>query len=81
MDIVPNPAKDMATITMSSTTMSRITIKAYDIQGREVSTIYGGRIGIGASRIPFDTRVLSDGVYLIRISDGISTMQQRFVKM
>jgi hypothetical protein len=81
MDIVPNPAKDMATITVSSTTMSRITIKAYDIQGREVSTIYGGRIGIGASRIPFDTRVLSDGVYLIRISDGISTMQQRFVKM
>jgi hypothetical protein len=63
----PNPFNPSTTINFALAENSRVTVKVYDIVGREVSTLTDGEMPAGYYNLPFDARGLSSGVYLYRI--------------
>ena len=79
--VIPNPATDQATLILDASVSNSVNVVLYDMSGREVSTIYQGAVDAGAKKIAFNTGNLSNGIYMIKVSDGKSTMQKRFVKM
>jgi hypothetical protein len=66
----PNPFNPSTVIAYSLPQASDVTLKVYDMLGREVRTLIGGFQEAGIHRAVFDSRYLSSGVYLYRISAG-----------
>lgn len=67
----PNPAKDLATISLNSTKNGKITVKVYDIKGNlieEKST----SITIGQNEISLDTRSYTNGIYITSVEGTVS---------
>ena len=81
MNIVPNPASGPANIVVGITDEATVSIVAYDITGQLVATIYNGPLATGDHSIAFNTDNIVSGVYLVKISDGKSSLLKRFVKL
>ena len=73
--LYPNPATDVLSIQRpaSADPAAALSVRVYDLRGAEVAglTLADDQLRIGT---------LSQGVYLISISDGSTTSHQRFVK-
>ncbi len=80
MSIVPNPASGQASVIIDASSPATVSVSMYDMTGREIATLYQGQIETGTRNIAFDTEGIASGVYLIKISDGRTFMQRRFVK-
>lgn len=63
----PNPFNPTTTISYQLSYDSRVTIKIYDILGREVKTLLSGNKKAGYYREKFNGGSLSSGVYIYRI--------------
>jgi len=81
VSIAPNPSGSQANITLTVATDADLSVAIYDMTGREIKTIYNGPIAAGGKNIVFDAGALSSGIYLVTVSDGTSSAQQRFVKL
>ncbi len=81
LTIQPNPAQGLATLSVMSNKASEATVDLVDMTGRSVRTIYAGQLPAGERNITFDTQGISSGIYLVRVSDGKTSVQRRFVKM
>ena len=82
MNIIPNPTMGAAVLALNITNASEnTTVKMYDMAGREIMTIYSGQMQAGQKNISFDTENVSSGIYVIKVSDGKTSIQRRFVKM
>jgi PKD repeat protein len=81
INVVPNPSSGQTNIIISMASETNITIAAYDMAGRLVSTIYSGDLGTGEKSIAFHSENISSGIYLIKATDGRSFVQKRFVKL
>ena len=64
----PNPFNPSTTIEYSIPKQSRVTIKVYDLLGREVVTLINEEKPAGNYSITFDASNLSSGVYFYRLS-------------
>jgi len=89
---VPNPCRDRTTVELALGTAADKAIAAapvleiYDVRGRCVRTIAGGRVTGGQAAVRWDGtgedgRRLADGVYLYRIRSGHEVGQGRVVLM
>ncbi len=56
-----------------------ITLKVFDMLGREAATLFDGEKGPGAYRVIFDASHLSSGVYYYRLSAGNNTEVKRMM--
>ncbi len=82
MNIVPNPAQGAATLILNTTSPSaNTTATMIDMAGRTIMTIYSGQLESGQKNIAFDTENIAQGIYTVKVSDGKSSIQKRFVKM
>lgn len=63
----PNPFNPSTNITYKLPVAARVTLKVYDIIGREVSVLVSEEQQAGAHHVIFDSGALSSGVYLYRI--------------
>jgi PKD repeat protein len=81
MVIAPNPTQGSATLSLMMSSNTDASIKMVDMTGREVMTLYSGLLPAGQKSISFDTQAISSGIYMIRISDGKTSVQKRFVKL
>lgn len=63
----PNPFNPSTTISYLLSTGSYVTLKVYDILGREVAILVNEKEGAGMHSVRFDARHLSSGVYLYQI--------------
>ena len=63
----PNPFNPSTNITYQLSTTSHVTLKIYDILGREVETLINGIQRAGNYIIPFNGSKFSSGVYLYRL--------------
>ena len=66
----PNPFNPSTTIKYSIPKQSYVTLKVYDILGREVQTLFNEEKPAGNYQVEFDAAELPSGVYFYRIKAG-----------
>jgi hypothetical protein len=81
INVVPNPASTQANILIDVNADAIISIDIYDMTGRLVSNVYNGGIATGEKSIGFTTENISAGIYVVKVSDGQSFLQKRFIKL
>jgi hypothetical protein len=75
----PNPFNPVTTIEYSIPKNSLVTIKVYDIIGREVRTLINSNLVAGNHMVQFDARDLSSGAYFYRITAGDFTDTKKMI--
>jgi len=63
----PNPFNPGTTIQFALPKASSVTLKLYDLLGREVATLVDGKLPPGVHKVIFDSRKLASGVYFYRL--------------
>jgi hypothetical protein len=78
----PNPFNPLTTIKYSIPKISIVTLKVYDILGREVATLINEERNAGKYKIEFDATGLSTGVYFyqLKVADPESSSGQGFIQ-
>lgn len=78
----PNPFNPSTTINYQIPNESLVTIKVYDILGKEVTTLVNENKAAGKYSINFDAKNLASGVYLYRIKAGnyVSTKKMMLLR-
>ncbi|HMK39698.1 MAG TPA: T9SS type A sorting domain-containing protein, partial [Bacteroidota bacterium] len=66
----PNPFNPATTISYQIRTAGRVTLRVYDILGRQVASLVDGYQGAGFYTKEFDGSRLSSGVYFYRLQSG-----------
>jgi photosystem II stability/assembly factor-like uncharacterized protein len=66
----PNPFNPSTTISYQLQTQSNVTLKVFDVLGREVATLLSGVEQPGYKSVNFDARSLSSGIYYYRLQAG-----------
>ena len=60
----PNPFNPTTNINYSLQNAGHVTLKVYDMTGREIATLINGRMNAGAHTVTFNASNLSSGVYI-----------------
>ena len=66
----PNPFNPITTINYSIPKLSFVTIKIYDVLGKEVTTLVNEEKPIGTYELSWSAANLTSGVYFYRIQAG-----------
>lgn len=72
----PNPFNPTTVIAYQLPALSHVTLKVYDVLGREVATLVDGKENAGDYNITFNASRLSSGVYFYQLNTG----NENFVK-
>ncbi len=76
----PNPFNPRTLIRYSLSLRSNVTLKVYDIMGKEVSTLVKERQNPGSYSVDFDAANFSNGVYYYKLSaDGFTATKKMFL--
>ena len=73
----PNPFNPATTISYQLPKNGQVTIKVYDMLGREVKTLVNENKPAGSYNVSFDAGSLSSGVYIYRIVAGDYTAAKK----
>lgn len=78
----PNPFNPGTTIEFALPKPSHVTLKIYDLLGREVATLVDKKLGPGEYKVTFDATGLASGVYLyqIRAKDFVKSRKFMLLK-
>jgi len=79
LDPYPNPAKREITVPFFLVSRGAISVRIYDLRGKEVRTVFVGVRAEGSSTITCDINDLPDGVYFVRMSYGKDTATRKVV--
>ncbi|MBC8214642.1 MAG: T9SS type A sorting domain-containing protein [Candidatus Marinimicrobia bacterium] len=74
----PNPFNPITSISYSIPELSLVTLKVYDISGREVATLVN-EMQAGNQRVFFDASELSSGVYIYRLNSGNQITENKMI--
>jgi hypothetical protein len=77
----PNPFNPTTTISYDVMTASQLSLRVYDLLGREVATLFDGQETPGRHSVTFDARNLASGVYLCRLSTPMFSATSRLLLM
>lgn len=77
----PNPFNPATTIEYSLAGPAHVTLKVYDLTGREVATLVDGFEEPGAKSVRFDAAGLATGTYLYRLRAGEYSETKHLVVM
>jgi glucuronoarabinoxylan endo-1,4-beta-xylanase len=78
----PNPFNPSTNISYTIPEASDVTLKVFDLLGREVATLVNSRMAAGDHSFSFDASNLSSGVYIyqLRTNNYISTKKMMLIK-
>lgn len=79
MQNYPNPFNPTTTIEYSIPQRSMVTLKVYDLLGREVQTLVSEEKPVGIYRVNFNASTLASGVYFYRINAGNFNMTRKLI--
>ncbi len=72
----PNPFNPSTNIEFALPEQAVVSLKVYNLLGREISTLVSGKLNAGIHKIEFNASGLSTGLYFYRIQAG-SFMQTK----
>lgn len=75
----PNPFNPATTINFSLSSRSNVSLKVYDIIGREVATLVNGVIEVGTHTVNFDGANLASGMYFYTLTAGNFTATKKMM--
>lgn len=75
----PNPFNPLTTITFRLPHAGDVTLRLFDLLGRDVATLVNERRGAGSHTVSFDASGFPSGVYLYRLQTGARTETKRMV--
>lgn len=78
----PNPiqlADPFSTISFTLPSAQEVTLKVYDLAGREIATLVNAKKEAGRHRLQFDARRFAAGVYFYKISAGNFSATRKLV--
>jgi hypothetical protein len=76
-EIYPNPVRTSATISFRLATGTDVSIKIYDVAGRELAEVAQGYHEAGSHTVSWNAQSNSSGVYYCRlVGDGISEVKK-----
>ncbi len=75
----PNPFNPSTTVSFSIPQAGLVTIKIFDLLGKEISTIAERSFNAGAHTVQFDAKELSTGTYLCRLTSGANTAVRKMI--
>ncbi|MFA7287511.1 MAG: GLUG motif-containing protein [Melioribacteraceae bacterium] len=81
MQNYPNPFNPSTTIKYELPTNSLVTIKVYDIIGKEIATLINANKTAGAHEVKFDGSSLSSGIYIYKIQAGNYLQTKKMILM
>jgi len=73
----PNPFNPSTTISFSLAEHARVTMKVYDILGRQVRTLVNETMKAGNHQVVFNAAGLASGIYFYRITAGNTFVKVR----
>ena len=78
----PNPFNPSTNIEFALPEQAVVSLKVYNLLGREISTLVSGKLNAGIHKIEFDASGLSTGLYFYRIQAGsfIQTKKMMLIK-
>ena len=76
-ELYPNPFNPSTQVSFSLPMDSHVRLAAYDIQGKEVDTIFEGAQSIGQHSYTWNASNLPSGVYYIRLQAGAMVTRQK----
>jgi hypothetical protein len=79
--IYPNPAGDVATIDMMLEKQENISIRVFDVQGKEIALSSKTNFSKGHQQINLNTSNLEDGVYYVEVLSETSANRIKIVVM
>jgi hypothetical protein len=82
--ISPNPVTSGADIMMAIPVTGQVSLKIYDVQGRQVSTLLDGRVtagehGVHWSGVNADGAKVASGIYFMKLENGRSSLVRKMV--
>jgi hypothetical protein len=75
----PNPFNPTTTISFELPIESFVSLKVYDILGKEVATLVSDKLGAGHHEVTFNASELTSGVYLYNIQVGSYTQTKKLL--
>ena len=80
--VYPNPAKDIATLSVNLVNSDNATISVVDLMGREVINLGEQSLKSGENQININTSSLNGGLYYVRVvtNNGMVTNKLNIVK-
>ena len=69
-DVYPNPFNPTTNIAYSLPITSEISIRIFDIQGREVDVLYDNIQDAGSHMLVWDASSFATGIYFVKMSSG-----------
>ena len=78
LNIYPNPAREQAIVDFEANGEA-VSYQVYDMMGRLVMSQSMGRMGEGAQQLNVNTSNLSSGAYILRLNQGASSSNVKFL--
>jgi len=80
ISIAPNPAHNIAILSLSCGRAGNISIKMYDLMGKQVATIFEGKTFAGENMYSIPMETLAQGMYMLKIYDGSTIIARKLMK-
>ncbi len=75
----PNPFNPTTTITYSLPHASNVSLRVFDVLGREVATLVNGEMTAGPHEVQFDAKGLASGTYMYKLTSGDYTQVKKMM--
>lgn len=75
----PNPFNPSTTIGFRISENGFVSLKVFDVLGREVATLVNHTMNAGSYEIVFEARKIASGIYIYRLQSGESTDSKKFI--
>ncbi len=82
LTVSPNPLRGRATIAFETPANGAVSLRVYDVTGREVAVLVDRELAAGESSATLDASGLASGVYVVRLQAGatVATTQLSVVR-
>jgi hypothetical protein len=75
----PNPASDKTEITFTLPESEFVSLKIYNAEGIEITTLASGLMETGVHSIVYNAHALPDGIYFLRMNAGAETIGRKII--